>query len=92
MKFETVYCLMINLYDYERRWNMMPLTFMNIGETKTITKVGGKNETRQFLEKLGFVVGGEVTVVSEINGNMIVNIKDSRVAIGKDMANKIMVG
>ena len=47
MKFETAYCLMINLYDYERRWNMMPLTFMNIGETKTITKVGGKNETRQ---------------------------------------------
>ena len=91
MKFETAYCLMINLYDYERRWNMMPLTFMNIGETKTITKVGGKNETRQFLEKLGFVVGGEVTVVSEINGNMIVNVKDSRVAIGKDMANKIMV-
>ena len=51
MKFETAYCLMINLYDYERRWNMMPLTFMNIGETKTITKVGGKNETRQFLER-----------------------------------------
>lgn len=50
-----------------------------------------KNETRQFLEKLGFVVGGEVTVVSEINGNMIVNVKDSRVAIGKDMAAKIMV-
>ena len=49
MKFETAYCLMINLYDYERRWNMMPLTFMNIGETKTITKVGGKNETRQCL-------------------------------------------
>ena len=55
----------------------MPLTFMNIGETKTITKVGGKNETRQFLEKLGFVVGGEVTVVSEINGNMILNVKES---------------
>lgn len=91
MKFETAYCLLIILYDYERRWNMMPLTFMNIGETKTITKVGGKNETRQFLEKLGFVVGGEVTVVSEINGNMIVNVKDSRVAIGKDMAAKIMV-
>ena len=91
MKFKTAYCLMINLYDYERRWNMMPLTFMNIGETKTITKVGGKNETRQFLEKLGFVVGGEVTVVSEINGNMIVNVKESRVAIGKDMAAKIMV-
>ena len=70
---------------------MMPLTFMNIGETKTITKVGGKNETRQFLEKLCFVVAGEETVVSEINGNMIVNVKESRVAIGKDMAAKIMV-
>ena len=45
----------------------------------------------KFLETLGFVVGGTVTVVSEINGNMIVNVKDSRVAIGKDMANKIMV-
>ena len=54
-------------------------------------KVGGKEETRRFLENLGFVPGGEVTVVSEIDGNMIVNIKDSRVAIGKDMANKIMV-
>ena len=50
-----------------------------------------KEETRRFLENLGFVPGGEVTVVSEIDGNMIVNIKDSRVAIGKDMANKIMV-
>lgn len=61
------------------------------GEPNVIRKVGGKEETRRFLENLGFVVGGEVTVVSEINGNMIVNIKDSRVAIGKDMANKIMV-
>ena len=48
-------------------------------------------QTKKFLETLGFVVGGTVTVVSEINGNMIVNVKDSRVAIGKDMANKIMV-
>ena len=47
--------------------------------------------TRQFLENLGFVAGGTVTVVSEINGNLIVNVKESRVAIGKDMANKIMV-
>ena len=61
------------------------------GEENTIKKVGGKEETRRFLENLGFVVGGTVTVVSEIGGNMIVNIKDSRVAIGKDMANKIMV-
>jgi len=63
----------------------------NPGEPVTIKKIGGKAETKKFLETLGFVVGGVVTVVSEINGNMIVNVKDSRVAIGKDMANKIMV-
>ena len=57
----------------------------------TIKKIGGKQETKKFLETLGFVVGGTITVVSEINGNMIVNVKDSRVAIGKDMANRIMV-
>lgn len=61
------------------------------GEPVTIKKIGGKQETKKFLETLGFVIGGTITVVSEINGNMIVNVKDSRVAIGKDMANKIMV-
>ena len=61
------------------------------GEPLEIKKVGGKEETRKFLENLGFVTGGFVTIVSEIGGNMIVNVKDSRVAIGKDMANKIMV-
>ena len=61
------------------------------GETNVIKKVGGKEETRKFLENLGFVAGAAVTVVSEIGGNLIVNIKDSRVAIGKDMANKILV-
>lgn len=70
---------------------MLPLTMSNPGEPVTIKKIGGKAETKKFLETLGFVVGGVVTVVSEINGNMIVNVKDSRVAIGKDMANKIMV-
>lgn len=70
---------------------MLPLTMANPGEPVTIKKIGGKQETKKFLETLGFVVGGTVTVVSEINGNMIVNVKDSRVAIGKDMANKIMV-
>lgn len=69
----------------------MPLSMIKAGEPSVIRKVGGKEETRRFLEKLGFVVGGEVTVVSETVGNMIVNIKDSRVAIGKDMANKIIV-
>lgn len=70
---------------------MLPLTMASQGEPMTIKKIGGKHETKKFLETLGFVVGGTVTVVSEINGNMIVNVKDSRVAIGKDMANKIMV-
>ena len=70
---------------------MLPLTMASQGEPMTIKKIGGKQETKKFLETLGFVVGGTVTFVSEINGNMIVNVKDSRVAIGKDMANKIMV-
>ena len=70
---------------------MLPLTMASQGEPMTIKKIGGKQETKKFLETLGFVVGGTVTVVSEINGYMIVNVKDSRVAIGKDMANKIMV-
>lgn len=69
----------------------MPLTMVKEGEANVIKKVGGKEETKRFLENLGFVVGGTVTVVSEIDGNMIVNVKDSRVAIGKDMANRIMV-
>lgn len=70
---------------------MMPLSMMEAGEPNVIKKVGGKEETRRFLENLGFVVGGTVTVISETDGNMIANVKDSRVAIGKDMANKIMV-
>ena len=69
----------------------MPLSMVREGEPNTIKKVGGKEETRRFLENLGFVTGSTVTVVSQINGNMIVNIRDSRVAIGRDMANKIMV-
>ena len=70
---------------------MMPLTMLNVGETNTIKRVGGKEETRRFLENLGFVAGSNVTIVSDIGGNLIVNVKDSRVAIGKDMAYKIMV-
>ena len=70
---------------------MMPLTMANVGETNVLKKIGGKEETRRFLENLGFVVGGVVTVISEVGGNIIVNVKDSRVAIGKDMANKILV-
>ncbi|MGN0142210.1 MAG: ferrous iron transport protein A [Roseburia sp.] len=69
----------------------MPLTMARTGEKNIIRKVGGREETRRFLENLGFVAGGTVTVVSETGGNMIVNVKDARVAIGKDMANKIMI-
>ena len=70
---------------------MMQLSLANTGEQNVVKRVGGKEDTRRFLENLGFVVGSTVTVVSEAQGNMIVNIKNSRVAIGKDMANKIMV-
>lgn len=70
---------------------MMPLSMAQIGETQVIKKVGGRDETKKFLESLGFVVGSAVIVVSEIGGNMIVNVKESRVAINRDMANKIMV-
>ncbi|MCH5266713.1 MAG: ferrous iron transport protein A [Lachnospiraceae bacterium] len=69
----------------------MPLTMVKEGESNIIKCVGGKDETRKFLENLGFVSGGTVTVVSMINGNMIVNVKDSRVAISKNMACHIMV-
>ena len=70
---------------------MMPLTFANVGEENCIRNIGGNPETKKFLENLGFVVGGSVIVVNEINGNMIVNVKESRVAISKEMANKILV-
>ena len=69
----------------------MPLTMVKAGELSTIKRVGGKEEMRRHLEELGFVVGAEVTVVSEMEGNLIVNVKGSRVAIGKEMANKIFV-
>ena len=68
---------------------MMPLTLASVGEENMIKKVGGSPETRKFLESLGFVAGG--SVVSEIAGNVIVNVKESRVAVSKEMAAKIMV-
>lgn len=69
----------------------MPLTMVRTGESNTIKKVGGKEDTKRFLENLGFVTGAVVTVVSAISGNLIVNVKDSRVAINQEMAKKIMV-
>lgn len=70
---------------------MMPLTMARIGETGLIRKVTGKDEVRRHLAELGFVVGANVTVVSEIGGNMILSVKDSRVALDRTMANRIMI-
>ena len=69
----------------------MPLTMARPGETVTIRKVTGKDEVRQHLAELGFVVDSDVTVVSEIGGNLILQVKDSRVALDKTMANRIMI-
>ena len=70
---------------------MMPLSMAVIGEKKRVIKGGGKDEVRRFLQNLGFVEGAEITVVSELSGNMIINVKDTRIAIDKSMANRIMV-
>ena len=70
---------------------MMPLTLMSPGEDAIIQRIGGKPEVRQHLENLGFVVGGNVSVINTIGGNLIVNVKEERVAIRREMAQKIMV-
>jgi len=70
---------------------MMPLTFAKTGEENIIRKIGGTAEVKKHLSDLGFVVGGTVTVVNTLGGNMIVNVKNSRVAIDKQMANKIII-
>lgn len=70
---------------------MMPLTLAAIGEENMIRKVGGNPEVRAHLENLGFVPGGSVTVITTMSGNLIVNVKESRVAISREMAGKIMV-
>ncbi len=69
----------------------MPLSMAGIGEISTIVKVNGRDEQRRFLESLGFVDGAEVTVIAKTAGNLIVNIKESRIAIDKSMANRIIV-
>ncbi|MGI6403205.1 MAG: FeoA family protein [Oscillospiraceae bacterium] len=70
---------------------MMPLTIANVGEENIIKKIGGKPEVKKHLENLGFVAGGNITIISTLGGNLIVNVKDSRVAISREMAQKIMV-
>ena len=70
---------------------MMPLSMAKTGETVTIRKITGKDEVRQHLAELGFVVDSNITVVSEIGGNLILQVKDSRVALDRQMANRIMI-
>lgn len=70
---------------------MMPLTLANVGESNLIKRIGGKPEVKKHLENLGFITGGEVTVISMLGGNVIVSVKETRVAISKEMAQKIMV-
>ena len=70
---------------------MMPLTLANVGEENIIKKVGGKPEVKKHLENLGFVAGGNVTVVTMLGGNVIVNVKETRVGLSKEMAQKIMM-
>lgn len=69
----------------------MPLGLASTGEENIIRKIGGNSDTKKFLENLGFVVGGTVTVINEIGGNVIVDVKGSRVAVSREMADKIMV-
>lgn len=70
---------------------MMPLSLAGVGEQNTIKRIGGSPEVKQHLENLGFVVGSTVTIVNTLGGNVIVNVKESRIAISEEMARKIMV-
>jgi ferrous iron transport protein A len=70
---------------------MMPLTLADVGEEITIKKIGGSSEVRRHLENLGFVVGENVNLITTLNGNVIVRVKETRVAISEEMARKIMV-
>jgi ferrous iron transport protein A len=70
---------------------MMPLAFADPGTELVIKRVGGRPEMKKHLEDLGFVTGGRVTIVSEMAGNLIVNVKETRIAVSKEMAQKILV-
>lgn len=79
---------MLTCYGKE---TMMPLTMANIGERVSVKRVTGNDEIRQHLAELGFIMGEPVTIVSKNGGNLIINVKDSRIAIDKTMANRIMI-
>lgn len=70
---------------------MMPLTLANTGESNIIKRIGGNPEVKKHLENLGFVVGGNVQIINRLGGNVIVNVKEARIAISEEMAQKIMI-
>ena len=70
---------------------MMPLTLANTGENNIIKRIGGKPKVKKHLENLGFVVGGNVQIINRLGGNVIVNVKEARIAISEEMAQKIMI-
>ncbi len=70
---------------------MMPITFADVGEENVIQRISGKPEVKKHLENLGFVVGSRVTVINTIGGNLIIKVKESRVAVSQEMAQKIMI-
>ncbi len=70
---------------------MIPLTMANVGDRLLVKRIGGKTEVRKHLENLGFVPGSTISVVNDLNGSFIINVKEARVAISKEMASKIMV-
>jgi ferrous iron transport protein A len=79
------------MVSLEMRDTMMPLTYAESGSESTIVKIGGKPEVKKHLENLGFIAGSTVSVITQQNGNVIVKVKEARVAISKEMANKIFV-
>lgn len=70
---------------------MMPLSYANLNESNTIQRVSGKPEIKRHLENLGFIPGTAVSIVNRLNGNVIVNVKDVRVALSEELARKIMI-
>lgn len=71
--------------------NLLPLSMASPGRESTVSVINGRDDTKRFLENLGFVEGAQVTVISELGGNVIVNVKDSRIAISKSMATRVLV-
>lgn len=69
----------------------MPLSMLNIGDIRQVNKIHGRDETRRFLESLGFIAGSHVSIISENGGNVIVNVRESRIALSKALASKIFV-